>query len=118
MQLIPASGKVVVRTKRWERIVNDVKRITESVARTARLNSKIRKVYLFGSYARGEAGPESDIDLSLETEPGFTLIEASRIKQMVAEDLGKHIDVVGVPLPSHKNIYSNFQREKILLYER
>lgn len=31
----------------------------------------VKKVYLFGSYARGEADEESDVDLTFELQPGL-----------------------------------------------
>ena len=30
----------------------------------------LRAVYLFGSHARGEAGPDSDVDFLVDLEPG------------------------------------------------
>ena len=34
-----------------------------------------REVYLFGSAARGEAGPDSDVDFLVEMEPGRSLLD-------------------------------------------
>lgn len=36
---------------------------------------KIDKVYLFGSYSRGEEKRTSDIDLRFETKPGLSLFD-------------------------------------------
>ena len=38
----------------------------------------LRVVYLFGSHARGEAGPESDVDLCLVAEGAERQLEAAR----------------------------------------
>ena len=38
----------------------------------------LRAVYLFGSHARGEAGPDSDVDLCLVTEGAERQLEAAR----------------------------------------
>lgn len=31
-------------------------------------NKPVKKVYLFGSYSRGEAGPESDVDILVDLD--------------------------------------------------
>jgi predicted nucleotidyltransferase len=38
----------------------------------------LRAVYLFGSHARGEAGPDSDVDLCLVAEGAERQLEAAR----------------------------------------
>lgn len=48
-------------------IMYKIEEITEKIKPIAR-NYKIEKVYLFGSYARGEAAEESDIDLIVDAE--------------------------------------------------
>ncbi len=56
---------------------------------------------LFGSYARGDFGPESDIDLLyhiekpfIERYPGFRAVSRlDEIKRMLAQKLGKSIDL-------------------------
>ena len=51
-------------------------------------------VRIFGSYARGEEQPPSDIDLLVEMEPGRSLLDIVAIKQEVEDLLGKKVDVV------------------------
>ena len=42
-----------------------------------------RRVILFGSYARGEAGPDSDLDLFIELDPPLPERgRAARVKQL------------------------------------
>ena len=55
----------------------------------------ISRLYLFGSTARGEAGPTSDVDLFFDTEdPRFSLIELVRAKYLVEEVLGAEADLM------------------------
>ena len=51
-------------------------------------------VRLFGSYARGEEQPSSDIDLLVKMESGRSLLDIIAIKQEVEDLLGKKVDVV------------------------
>ncbi|MBO4695305.1 MAG: nucleotidyltransferase domain-containing protein [Clostridia bacterium] len=59
------------------------------------LNShNIYEVYLFGSYARGEARTTSDIDIYCEKGNIKTLIDYSRLINELSSALGKDVDVV------------------------
>ncbi|MDR1041885.1 MAG: nucleotidyltransferase family protein [Deltaproteobacteria bacterium] len=42
--------------------VEDIRRIIEPIAR----RREVERVWLFGSYARGDAGPDSDVDIRLD----------------------------------------------------
>lgn len=48
---------------------------------------------VFGSTARGEAGPDSDIDFLVEFEHGRTLIDLAGLRLDLAETLGREVDV-------------------------
>lgn len=52
-----------------------------------------RNVRVFGSRARGEAGPHSDLDLLVEFEPGRSLLDLIAIKQDLEDALGCEVDV-------------------------
>ena len=51
-------------------------------------------VRVFGSVARGEAGPESDIDILIELEFGRSLLDLIAIKQDLEELLECKVDVL------------------------
>ena len=53
-----------------------------------------RNLRVFGSVARGETGPESDLDLLVEMEPGRSLLDHIALIQDLEEDLGCRVDVV------------------------
>jgi len=56
----------------------------------------VRSFALFGSAARGEAGPESDVDIVMELEPssGVGLLEHARIAKELAGLFGRRVDLV------------------------
>ena len=55
----------------------------------------VARLYLFGSVARQEATPESDVDLFFETDdPRFSLIELVDVQDRVSEILGTETDVM------------------------
>jgi len=53
-----------------------------------------RNVRVFGSAARGEVGPESDIDLLVEFESGRSLLDHVALIQDLKDLLGRKVDVV------------------------
>ncbi|MBV9852003.1 MAG: nucleotidyltransferase family protein [Armatimonadetes bacterium] len=53
-----------------------------------------RSVRLFGSVGRGEAGPNSDVDLLVEMEPGRTLRDMGGLLMDLQDLLGRRVDLV------------------------
>jgi uncharacterized protein len=53
-----------------------------------------RTIRVFGSSARDTAGPDSDIDLLVDLEPGRSLLDLVAIKQDVEDVIGRSVDVV------------------------
>jgi predicted nucleotidyltransferase len=51
-------------------------------------------VAVFGSVARGDDGPESDIDLLVDFEPGATLFEQFYLQEELEALLNVHVDVI------------------------
>jgi predicted nucleotidyltransferase len=53
-----------------------------------------RNVRIFGSVARGDAGPESDVDILVELEPGRSLLDHAALMLDLSDLLGCKVDVV------------------------
>jgi len=54
----------------------------------------VKSLKLFGSVVRGEARPESDIDILVEFSRPIGLLAFIRLKQRLAELLGRPVDLV------------------------
>jgi len=65
----------------------------ENGRRFARSHGALR-VRIFGSAARGEAGPKSDLDVLVDLEPGRRLLDIVALKQDLEDLLGRKVDVV------------------------
>jgi predicted nucleotidyltransferase len=53
------------------------------------------KIYLFGSYARGDFTRSSDVDIAIDAGAPISLVEKSQIKNMIeALNLIQNVDVV------------------------
>jgi len=53
-----------------------------------------RRVRLFGSVARGETRPESDVDFLVDLEPGRSLFDLGGLLMALEALLGCNVDVV------------------------
>ena len=98
-------------------------------ARFADLHTKIRpilkpyaqRVSVFGSFARGDETPQSDIDLLIalkpaEQRPPLGLFEVIRLEKKLEKKLGRAVDLVTEEGLSPR-IKANVEKEKVLLYE-
>ena len=54
----------------------------------------IGNVRVFGSVARGESGPASDVDFLVDLEPGRDLLDLIAAKQDLEDLLGRRVDIV------------------------
>ena len=88
--------------------------IKDKISETARLYG-IDKVYLFGSYARGDAGLNSDVDICIEKGKMRTLFEFSGFCQDLEEVLENKVDVITTTgLSGH--FREQIEKDMILIY--
>ena len=80
----------------------------------------IRRVVLFGSYARREATPASDVDLRVlyDENSGFSLFDLGGFVDEVERRLGKEVDVVSKRTIDNVRFARAIETEGIVLYER
>jgi len=91
--------------------LNDIK---TKVANTARRYG-VKKVFLFGSYARGKENPGSDIDICIEKGNIQTLFELSGFCQDLEETLGNKVDVVTTVALSEE-FKKQIEKDMVLIY--
>ncbi|MDR0455812.1 MAG: nucleotidyltransferase domain-containing protein [Treponema sp.] len=88
--------------------------IKNKITTTARQYG-IQKAYLFGSYARGEAGLESDIDICIEKGKLRTLFELSGFCRDLEETLENKVDVV-TTVGLSGDFREQIEKDMILIY--
>lgn len=59
-----------------------------------------RNLRVFGSVARGEAGPDSDIDFLVDMDAKRSVLDLSELILDLQEALGHPVDVIAVQRPS------------------
>lgn len=76
----------------------------------------VERVLLFGSYARGNAQPGSDIDVRIDSGAICGFFKLACFHRELEEALDAHIDVLTTGALDEKFL-SHIEREKVLLYE-
>jgi predicted nucleotidyltransferase len=92
--------------------INEISTLVEPVAR----EYGVGQLMLFGSYARGDATPESDIDIRIADKGNLRgLFRLSGFQMELSETLNKNVDVL--PTDSlNGEFLSNIESEEVALY--
>lgn len=78
----------------------------------------VREAYLFGSFARGEQTPESDIDLRLVCGDSMTFGMLYELSLELEDALGRKVDIVTNPSEHMRPAFrKSIEREEVRLYE-
>lgn len=105
-------------------MVYSIEQIRDIVAPIAR-KYNMKAVYLFGSYARGEATEHSDIDLIIDTDGTEikSLLALAAVYCDMEEAFEMHIDLITlssleqkVQMPSEMNFRGNVNNERVNIY--
>ena len=75
------------------KLPQDILELREQVLEVA-AHHGARNVRIFGSVARGEAGPESDVDFLVEMEAGRSLFDLAGLLVDLQNLLNREVDVV------------------------
>ena len=73
----------------------------------------VKDVYLFGSYARGEANRNSDVDIYCDAGDVDTLFKEVAFKDELEETLGKKVDVVSIGSRMHDFFRQQLEEDMI-----
>jgi len=77
----------------------------------------IRRLSLFGSAARGEAGRDSDIDLAAEFDPSarMDLIRLAALERRIGETLGRTVEILPEPAENPR-LRANLERDRLVAF--
>ena len=78
----------------------------------------VREAYLFGSFARGEQAPDSDIDLRLICGDAMTFGTLYELSLELEKELGRKVDIVTNPSEHMRPAFrKNHEQDEVCLYE-
>jgi predicted nucleotidyltransferase len=100
--------------KKYTRRVYTLMEIKDIVTPIARSHG-VDKVYVFGSYARGEAIWKSDIDFRIDSGKIETLFDLGGFYADLEECLGKPIDIVTSDAVSDE-LYNEIKADEVVIY--
>lgn len=76
----------------------------------------VKEIYLFGSYARGEADAQSDLDFLVFGGEGFHLTEILALGEELREVLQKEVDIFEIrEVNQDSDFYQTIMKEKVLV---
>ena len=75
-----------------------------------------RKIMLFGSFVRGDAGPESDIDLIVEFLRPTGFLALVKLERELSEAMGRKVDLLTEKAIS-PHLRDRIQDEQQVIYE-
>ena len=98
----------------------DTAEVCDAIAREAEKFPAIEKAILFGSFARGDAGPQSDIDVRLRIDRAkpFSVYDLARFQKALKRATGREIDVITSDVIKNRNLAAAIEREGVTAYER
>lgn len=81
------------------------------------IDYNIERLGIFGSYARGEANDDSDLDFIIDTGGLIGLVQYSTLIHRLEEEFDCHVDLITTDC-SDKELLFQAQNEGVLIYEK
>lgn len=92
--------------------IKDIENLVKPIAE----KYKVKEIYLFGSYARGEANASSDLDFLVYGGEKFKLTMIFSLAEELHEVLKKDIDVFEInEINKDSNFYNIIMKERLLV---
>lgn len=101
--------------------ISELKQLMEPICK----EFNIPRMYLFGSYATGQADGDSDVDIVIDSQYLHGLLDLFRVREALVQTLGKSVDLLTIGAmkdeeknPIKQDFLRNYEKEKVCLYER
>lgn len=95
----------------------DKKQLLQQIKNTIKKFPQIEKAWIYGSFARNEDGPKSDIDIALQTGEKFTYFDLAEVQHTLENTINRKVDV-GFIDAFKTHIINSAKPDLKLIYER
>ena len=95
----------------------DKSKIIRKINNVLRKFKKIKKAWIYGSFARGEDGVYSDIDIAVRADQGLSYFDLAEIQYKLENAVKRKIDI-GFIDSFKEYVYEKVKPELTLIYER
>lgn len=114
LEKILEAAKTILREEKGDKVYT----IEEIKAKAIPIAKKygVKRLSLFGSYARGEADAQSDLDFLFDGKKLSGLFGYFSLVQDLEDEFGCHVDLVSDGI-SDKKFLADIKNDEVLLYE-
>ena len=95
----------------------DRSKIIKQIVNKLKQFSKVRNAWIYGSFAREDNRWESDIDIAVRTDKGFSYFDLAEIQYQLENEVNRKIDI-GFIDSFKTHIFKNVKPDLKLIYER
>ena len=113
LEKILSAAKEIVRSGKGDKVYT-IDEIREKAVPIAKKYG-VKKLSLFGSYARGEADSKSDMDFLYDNINNSGIFAYFGFVQDLEDEFGCHVDLVSFGI-SDKKFLAEIQRDEVILY--
>ena len=72
---------------------------------------------IFGSYARNESTPESDLDILVRFKSTLSLLQLVHVENLISQKLGIKVDLVTEGAVKNKIVKESIQKDLQIIYQ-
>lgn len=95
--------------------IEEIKNMIQEILK----NFAVKKAILFGSYAKNNPSPKSDIDLVIDSDGKLLNINFYGLLEDLVQKLEKNIDLFEISeIQKDSKIYNDIQNEGVVVYEK
>lgn len=95
--------------------IEEIKNMVQEILK----NFAVKKAILFGSYAKNNPSPKSDIDLVIDSDGKLLNINFYGLLEDLVQKLEKNIDLFEISeIQKDSKIYNDIQNEGVIVYEK
>jgi predicted nucleotidyltransferase len=94
--------------------IEEIKSKADAVFR----ENQVKRAFLFGSYAHGNPGAISDVDIAVDTEGNISFLRVCGLMEELSQIFGKRVDLFDFrEIEKNSGIMKEITQRGVLLYE-